>query len=91
MPWEAGSPAHTWEVRVAPIGGGALLAFVVLVIWAAAVVWVLYDARSMSRSGHRVTASIGSWTIEEPETWALATLVLWVLFFPMYLTARRQS
>jgi hypothetical protein len=76
---------------VAPTDGGALLAFVVLVGWAASVVWVLYDARSMIRTGHRVTASIGSWDIEEPETWALASLVLWVLFFPMYLTARRQS
>jgi hypothetical protein len=76
---------------VAPSDRGALLIVVVLVIWAASVVWVLYDARSMIRSGHRVTASIGNWNIEEPETWALASLVLWVLFFPMYLAARRQS
>ena len=76
---------------MAPRDGGALPALVVLVVWAASVVWVLYDSRSMERSGHRVTASIGSWTIEEPGTWAVATLVLWVLFFPLYLTARRHS
>jgi len=76
---------------VAPTDGGALPVFAVLVLWAAIVVWVLYDARSMKRNGHRVTASIGSWRIEEPETWALASLVLRVLFFPMYLTSRRQS
>jgi len=76
---------------MSPRDGGALVSVVVLVVWAASVVWVLYDARSMVRRGHRVTASIGRWDIEEPETWALASLVLWVVFLPMYLTARGRS
>ena len=71
--------------------GGSLVPLLVVVGWIACVLWVLHDARSRARRGHRVTATLWQWDIEEPETWALATLLLWAVFFPVYLAARAES
>jgi hypothetical protein len=80
----------TQEVDVSP-PGRALLAIVVVALWAACVVWVLLDARAMVRRGHRVTATLGRLHLEEPEAWAMANLLLWIVFLPLYLTARAES
>lgn len=53
--------------------------------------WVLFDARSRATRGRRVTATLGTWQIEEPESWALLNLLVWVIFFPLYLRARSES
>lgn len=52
-------------------------------------VWVFADARRLQRSGTPVVARAGSFAIETPEAWAIACLLLFVFFVPLYAVARR--
>lgn len=53
--------------------------------------WVLRDARAHVRVGHRVGVYFRNIQLDSPEAWAIACLFLWILAFPLYLTARAQS
>jgi hypothetical protein len=44
----------------------------------------------MQEDGTPPTARIGPLTLETPVAWFVACLLLWLLFFPMYLVARRH-
>lgn len=52
--------------------------------------WVYTDARSRHGTDREVRATIGSFEIDTPELWLTLCLLLFVLFFPMYLVARRE-
>jgi hypothetical protein len=65
-----------------------LLALVVVLITAA---WVHADARASSDAGTPVVVVVGDLRIEAPEAWLVGCLVLWIVFFPLYLVARRNS
>lgn len=62
---------------------------VILALVAASDVWVAWDATRRRASGLEVVASVGPVTLDRPEHWVLACVVLWVIAFPMYLVARR--
>lgn len=62
--------------------------FVVLVL-VSVDLWVLADARKWARGGTPVVFRFGALRVETPESWFVACLVLWVLFFPIYMAARR--
>jgi hypothetical protein len=51
--------------------------------------WVLADARRWARRGTPVVVRLGSITIATPEAWAVACLLLFVIFGPVYVIARR--
>ena len=53
--------------------------------------WVYTDARARQGTRREVTVTMGSVRIDRPEAWAAACLVLFVFFFPLYLTARREA
>lgn len=53
--------------------------------------WVYADARTRARHRSPVEATIGRLTIRTPEAWLLACLLLWVAFFPLYLTATHRN
>ncbi len=53
--------------------------------------WVLSDARRCARQGTPVVLRFGSLTIGTPEAWAVACLLLFVIFLPIYVVARRSS
>jgi cytochrome c oxidase assembly factor CtaG len=53
--------------------------------------WVYADARDRLRRGDRVSVSVGSIHIETPQAWFLGCLILWVVFFPLYLTATGRN
>lgn len=53
--------------------------------------WVYKDASQRLRHGNRVSVSLGSLRIETPEAWFLGCLILWVVFFPLYLTATNRN
>lgn len=53
-------------------------------------VWVLTDARRWAQAGSPVVFRFGSLSIATPESWALACLVLFVFFLPIYAVARRS-
>jgi len=51
--------------------------------------WVFLDARSRSRTGVNVVATVGPITLETPGQWLAGSLLLWVFVVPLYLVARR--
>jgi hypothetical protein len=52
--------------------------------------WVLADARRWARQGSPVVFRFGSLTIGTPEAWAVACLLVFVIFMPIYVVARRS-
>lgn len=53
--------------------------------------WVAWDAAQRRRQGSDVIATVGPVTIERPQAWLLACLLLWIVAFPLYLVARRAG
>jgi hypothetical protein len=66
----------------------APLIVVALVVGAA--LWVLADARQWDRQGTPVGFRAGPIAIDTPQAWAIACLVLFVIFLPIYAVARRS-
>ena len=73
------------------MGPAALVVLVPLVLVVAADVWVYADARSRQGTGREPGVRIGSLQVNTPEAWAIGCLVLFVIAFPTYLVARRES
>jgi hypothetical protein len=65
-----------------------LLPVLVILVVASVDLWVFTDARRWERAGTPVVFSFGSLTIATPQMWALACLVLFVVFVPIYAIAR---
>lgn len=65
---------------------GLLAPLLLLVIICATDAWVYTDARARAERGRPVSFSLGSFVINTPGAWLLACLILWVVFFPLYLT-----
>ena len=53
--------------------------------------WVFADARHWERQGTPVVFRFGTLTISTPAAWAVACLVLFVIFAPIYAVARQSS
>lgn len=51
--------------------------------------WVYSDAKLRCERGRPVVFRAGSLVIDTPATWLLGCLVLWIIFFPLYMTNRR--
>ncbi|WP_146167799.1 hypothetical protein [Micromonospora sp. MH33] len=69
----------------------ALVSILLLLVALGTDVWVYTDARQRQRRGNRVSVSLGSFRVENPETWFLGCLILWVVFVPLYLTATGRN
>ncbi|GIJ30247.1 hypothetical protein Vqi01_54090 [Micromonospora qiuiae] len=69
----------------------ALLSILVLLVVLAVDVWVYADAKKRLSQGEQVSVSLGALRVESPEAWFLGCLILWVVFFPLYLTATRRN
>jgi predicted amidohydrolase len=52
--------------------------------------WVFADARRWARRGTPVVFRYGGFAIGTPEAWAVACLLLFVIFMPIYAVARRS-
>lgn len=65
------------------------LALAVLVVCVDLSVFV--DARAWERRGTPVVFRFGSFTIETPQSWAVACLLLFVFAVPVYAVARREA
>ncbi len=52
--------------------------------------WVLADARRWAGQGTPVVFRFASLAIRTPEGWAIACLLVFVIFVPIYLVARRS-
>ncbi|MFU8870988.1 hypothetical protein [Micromonospora sp. SL4-19] len=69
----------------------ALAPILVLLVVLALDVWVYTDARQRLRQGDPVSVSLGSFRMRTPEAWFLGCLILWVVFFPLYLSASGRN
>lgn len=66
--------------------GPILVLFVVL----ATDVWVYADAKAQAERGTPVVFSTGFLEVNTPAAWFLGSLILWIVFFPLYITARNR-
>jgi len=66
-----------------------LAALIVAIVVVCVDLWVFVDARHWALHGTPVVFRLGSFTLGSPEAWALACLVLFVFFVPIYAVARR--
>jgi len=71
------------------VGGTAFGALTLFAGALAVDVWVYLDARSRSHAGDDVVATVGPMSLETPEQWLIASLLLWVFVVPLYLVAGR--
>jgi hypothetical protein len=72
------------------LGSIALIPILVLLIALSSDVWVFVDAKAHDERGTPVVASIGRLEVATPAAWLLGCLLLWILFFPLYITRRNQ-
>jgi hypothetical protein len=77
------------EMAIVVSAAGAGL--VILLILVASDWWVYEDAKSCEARGRPVHVTLGSFHLDTPATWGIACLVLWVFFFPLYLTGRSHA
>jgi cytochrome c oxidase assembly factor CtaG len=69
----------------------AAVGLIPLLLIVAADVWVYLDARSRQGTGREVSATVISLDIDTPNAWLLWCVVLFLVFFPVYLVARRAT
>jgi hypothetical protein len=68
----------------------ALVPILVLLALLATDLWVYADAKARSERGTPVVFSVGSLKLDTPASWFAGCLLLWILFFPLYITSRNQ-
>ena len=67
----------------------AWVPILVLLALLATDLWVYADAKAHRERGTPVVFSAGYLNVDTPVAWFLCCLVLWILFFPLYITRRR--
>jgi len=68
-----------------------VLILVPLLVVLASGLWVYTDATAHDERGTPVVVSFGSFRVDTPIVWFLGCLLLWILFFPLYVTTRNQA
>jgi hypothetical protein len=63
----------------------------VLLIVVASDIWVYADAKAHTQRGTHVAFSTRSFEVDTPEAWLLGSVLLWIVFFPLYLTSRNRA
>ncbi|MGI5156186.1 hypothetical protein [Microbispora sp. CA-102843] len=69
----------------------ALVPLLVLVVALTADAWVYTDAKEHLKRGDPAVFTLGSVRIATPQAWFLGCLILWVVFFPLYLTVTGRN
>jgi cytochrome c oxidase assembly factor CtaG len=76
------------EVGMSAPSVTALGPILVLLAVLATDVWVYGDAKANTERGTPVVFSLGTFEIDTPLAWLLGCLLLWIVFFPLYMTRR---
>jgi hypothetical protein len=66
----------------------AFAPILLLLIVLATDVWVYLDAKALSNRGTSVYVALGSLRVDTPAAWFVGCVLLWIVFFPLYLSAR---
>ena len=70
------------------VPSAAFVPIVVALVVVAIDLWVYADAKSRAQQGRAVTVRAGALVVSTPTAWFIGCLLLWVIFFPLYLTSR---
>jgi len=73
------------------VSGAGLTPLLVLGLGAAVDLWVYNDAKRQAALERPVVFRAGSLVVATPAAWAVACLLLWVVFLPLYAASRRTS
>jgi hypothetical protein len=71
--------------------GNALGAILLLLVVIATDLWVYADAKALSERGTPVVLSTDFLHVDTPVVWFFACLLVWIAFFPLYVTRRNQG
>ncbi len=74
-----------------PSAGALVPVLALLLVVIATDLWVYSDAKAHRERGTPVVFSAGSLNVDTPAAWCLGCLLLWILFFPLYVTRRGQA
>ena len=66
---------------------GALMPVPVLLTVFGTDLWVYLDVRTHTKRGALVIFSASSFEVSTPDAWLFGCLLLWIVFFPLYLTS----
>ncbi|MER6826640.1 hypothetical protein ABT352_11690 [Streptosporangium sp. NPDC000563] len=69
----------------------ALAPILVLLLVLGIDIWIYADAKERLKQGNPAAFSFWSFKVETPQAWFLGSLILWVVFFPLYLTATGRN
>jgi hypothetical protein len=72
------------------LSDSALVPILALLLVVAIDLWVYADAKVHAERGTPVVFSIGFLNVDTPAAWFFGCLLLWILFFPLYITTRDQ-
>jgi hypothetical protein len=72
------------------LSDSALVPILVLLLVVAIDLWVYADAKAHVERGTPVLFSTGFLNVDTPAAWFFGCLLLWILFFPLYITTRDQ-
>jgi len=50
--------------------------------------WLYADAKAQAKSGRPVVFSTGAFVVDTPEAWLVGSLLLSIIFIPLYLSIR---
>ena len=82
-------------VLVEPIGVPSTpmiwLPILVVLVVLATDLWVFTDAKTRLEQGNPIVISIGSYDVNTPAAWVVLRLLLWIIFFPLYISSRRNQ
>jgi hypothetical protein len=65
-----------------------ILVLLVVLAWD---LWVFTDAKTRFERGDPIAISIGSYDVNTPAAWLVLCLFLWIIFFPLYISSRRNQ
>ena len=68
----------------------ALVPILVLLVVLAIDPWVYGDAKARWERGTPVVFSTSFFEVDTPAAWFFGCLLLWIVFFPLYITRRDQ-
>lgn len=84
--------AGAWSTRhTGGMEASLLVTLVLIVAILASDFWVYVDATAHEERGRPVVARVGTVEVARPQMWLTFVVIVWVLFFPLYMVARKAS
>jgi cytochrome c oxidase assembly factor CtaG len=68
----------------------AVLGLIPVVVVLGMDLWLYTDAKAQANSGRPVVFSTRAFVVDTPEAWFVGSLLLWVVFIPLYFSSRNQ-